>query len=268
MSEEIDLALDPQGLTKSSLLAWLSGARTRVGFTYSHAREIAPWLVNRRVRRTSRHMVDTHLELLSPWCDLQPGQGSFNMPVYEAAAERADSLLGEFGLAGQAWLALNPGAGWTTRQWPPERFGLLAREMYREHGRKSLVFWAGSEELLLAKVIEEESQGTACVAPETDLPELVELTRRSSLLVTGDTGPLHIASAVGTACVALHGPTWSDVSGPYRNPQVAIQSPLSPKDGKLVRKGNNYAMQAIEPSEVLRACHLLIQESGIVKEAA
>lgn len=248
-----DVVLDPQGLTKSSLLGWLSGARQRIGFDYSHGREIAPWLATRRVRRRTRHMVDTYLQVLSPWCTREPGYGEFAMPTYGPAADAAKRILEQCGLQDEKWMGINPGAGWTTRLWPAERFGLLAREVFREHQRRSLIFWAGESELLMAKVIEEESQGAATVAPATSLPEMLELLRKTSLLVTGDTGPLHLASSVGAPCVSLHGPTWSDESGPYGNRHVAIQSSMPPSK-KLIRKGPNVAMQAIELNEVYRAC--------------
>lgn len=254
-AERFDLVLDPQGLSKSSLLGWLSGARCRMGFDYSHGREIAPLLATHRIKRKTRHMVDTYLQLLDPWSSEEVGNGRFKMPTYSKAAQSAEQMLSELDLGNQLWVGINPGAGWTTRIWPPTRFGMVARELRRRVGVRSLIFWGSESEQLLAKAIEENSEGAAKVIPQTDLKELVELIRRTSLLLTGDTGPLHMASAVGTRCVSLHGPTWSDESGPYSNPNISIQSPLSLTSGKkLVRKGPNTAMQAIEVDEVVDAC--------------
>lgn len=267
---EFDLVLDPQGLSKSSLLGWLSGAKVRVGFDYSHGREIAPLLATKRVRRSHSHMVDCYRELLRPWTNIEPGVGRFGMPNYEAAAESANTILQQLGMNAESWMGINPGAGWTTRIWPPERFGHVAREIYRNHGIRSLIFWAGESEKLLANVIEETSQGSARTLPRTSLTELVELIRSSDLLLTGDTGPMHMASAVGTPCVSLHGPTWSDESGPYSNQHVAVQSPLTasipPK--KLVRKGPNTAMQAIETEEVVAACQKLLRQTVLSEAVA
>ncbi len=270
-ARNFDLALDPQGLSKSAMLGWMSGARRRIGFDFSHGREVAPLLATTRLQRTNRHMVDTYLQLLSPWMPVIPGTGEFAMPVYTSAAERAEAMLRELGLgdptAPTKWLAINPGAGWTTRQWPVERFGRLAKQLWEQHARPTLVFWAGQQELLLAQVIAEESRGAARVAPATSLCELLELVRRTSLLITGDTGPLHMASALGTPCVSLHGPTWADESGPYRNRHVAIQSPAPRLNNKLVRSGPNTAMQAIEVEEVLAACsRLLATETSAVPQ--
>ncbi|MCA9126076.1 MAG: glycosyltransferase family 9 protein [Planctomycetales bacterium] len=260
-SREFDLALDPQGLSKSALLGWLSGAPIRVGFDYSHGREVAPLVATRRIKRTLRHKVDTYRQLLSPWTKIAEGQGQFQMPKYEEAANSADRILTKLGLSAPAiegWFAINPGAGWPTRIWPVQRHGILAREIFREYGIRSLIFWAGESELLMANVIAEESRGAAVVAPATSLQELVELTRRASLLVTCDTGPLHIASAVGTPTVSLHGVTWADETGPYAIPNVAIQSPLVPHPKKLVRRGVNSAMHAIEVDEVIHGVSSLL----------
>jgi lipopolysaccharide heptosyltransferase I len=257
-SQGFDLVLDPQGLTKSAALGWLSGAKCRVGFDFSHARELAPFLANRRVKRTQRHMADTYLQLLSPWMQYTAGSGQFEMPVYTAAAERASAILDELDLRHRAWVAMNPGAGWNTKQWPVERYGQLARGIFEETGHDSIVFWAGHDERLMANVIAEESRGAARVAPATNLCEIFEMLRRTSLLVSGDTGPLHMASAVGTPAVSLHGPTWADECGPYGNRHVAVQSPMPQLSKKLVRRGPNIAMQAIELSEVQRACQKML----------
>ncbi|MEZ6133891.1 MAG: glycosyltransferase family 9 protein [Pirellulaceae bacterium] len=268
-SRDFDVVLDPQGLTKSAALGWLSGAPTRVGFDFSHARELAPLFANRRVHREQRHMVDTYLQVLSPWVNCLAGSGEFALPVYREAAESVEQMLRELNLTSSSnWVGMNPGAGWTTRQWPVERFGQLARAIFEQHGRRSLVFWAGQDERLMANVIAEESNGAASLAPATSLRELVELIRRTSLLVTGDTGPLHMASAVGTPAVSLHGPTWADESGPYGNHHVAVQSRTPLLSKKLVRHGPNLAMQAIELDEVVRACNRLFSASAAARTAA
>ena len=276
-SRQFDLVLDPQGLSKSALLGWISGSKSRIGFDYSHGREIAPLLASRRIHRTQRHMVDTYRELLSPFTSIAAGAGEFQMPIYDAAAESIESALEGLGLhrlndgsSGnpRPWFSINPGAGWTTRQWPVERFGRVARHAMEQHGLSSVVVWAGESERLMAQVIAEESRGAAQVAPATDLPELVELIRRSEFLLTGDTGPLHLASAVGTPCVSLHGPTWADESGPYGNRHVAIQSPLPNLSKKFVRRGPNVAMQAIEVEEVEMAIDRLLRRIASSATAA
>ena len=249
---QCDLVLDPQGLTKSAMLGWLSGAKLRVGFDRSHGREVAPWCATQRVSRTRRHMVDTYLELLRPWRSIEPSMGQFEMPIYPTAAAVAEAKLEELRLS-SSWVAVNPGAGWSTRQWPTDRFAETARRIKSDHGLTSLVFRAGDDEKKMAEQIVASSRGAAKLAPETSLLEMLELLRRCTFLLTGDTGPLHMASSIGTPCVSLHGVTWGEESGPYGNEHRIVQSPILP-EAKLQRKGENSSMQAITANSVIAAC--------------
>lgn len=261
-SRHFDLVLDPQGLSKSSLLGRLSGAGLRVGFDYSQAREVAPLLANRRIKRTARHMVDAYLELLSAWSDCPTGCGTFDMPHYASAAESVADTLHSLGLtADYSWVAINAGAGWPSKQWPPERFGRLAYELRHRHQRRTLVLWGNDDELALAEQIVEHAEGAAVIAPATNLCELLELIRRAELLVSADTAALQIASAVGTPCVGLFGPTWADEVGPYGNRHVAIQSSVLPDRKRSMRRSSNSSMNAIEISEVISACRKLLAKN-------
>jgi ADP-heptose:LPS heptosyltransferase len=251
---EFDLVLDPQGLTKSAGLSLMTGAITRVSHDYSHARELAPAMATLRVKKTHRHMVDVYRQLLSPWTKVEAGEGEFRMPKYDQAAVRAQQIVFNAGMRPGGFVAINPGAGWSTRQWPTGRFAQVARELSAEFGMQSLVFWAGDEERLMAKVIEENSRGAAVAAPSTSLQELTECIRLATTMLTGDTGPLHLASAVGTPCVSLHGVTWADESGPYGVGHRSVQSPVHPPRGKMLRSGENTAMKAIEVDDVFHAC--------------
>lgn len=256
------LALDPQGLIKSSMLAWLSGAKTRVGFDYSHGRELAPMLANRRISRTARHMVDTYLELLSPWQSTAPGRAEFQMPTY-AAAENVPSLLQAAGLqAHENFVCVTPGAGWATKLWPTDRFAAVARHIKTRHDLRTLVLWAGDSERVMAEEIAMLSESAAVVAPKTSLTELAEIARKSKLFLAGDTGPLHIAAAMGTPCIGLFGPTWSDEAGPYGPLSVSIQSPRLPTK-RGMRRGDNSAMLAIEIDEVQTMSSRLLQSSNV-----
>lgn len=269
--QQCDVVFDPQGLSKSALLGVLSGARLRVGFDYSHGREIAPLLANYRVRRTARHMVDSYLELLKPWCETAGGAGRFNMPVYPDAATRVEQLLAEWGWqisqtstvggvasSGSPWIAINVGAGWPSKRWPPERFGRIASDIYQRSGHRSLILWGGESEQALAEQTVDHSQGAAELAPATSLCEVLELVRRASLLVSSDTASLQMASAVGTTCVGLFGPTWADEVGPYGNRHAAIQSTVLPDHQRGMRRSSSASMTAIEISEVLHACNKLL----------
>ncbi len=260
-SRNFCLALDPQGVFKSSLLAWLSGAKTRVGFDYSHGRELAPMLVNRRVRRSARHMVDTYLELLSPWQETKLGRAEFQMPIYPEA-ENIPGILQASGIEPDEHFAcLTPGAGWVSKLWPVDRYAAVARYIKSKHDLRTLILWSGDSERTMAEEIASLSGDTAVVAPKTSLTELAEVARLAKLFLASDTGPLHIAAAIGAPCVGLFGPTWSDEAGPYGTSNISIQSPKLPGKRNM-RTGDSSAMLAIEVSEVCNACSQLLTPSS------
>lgn len=249
-----DLVLDPQGLTKSAMLGWLSGAPMRVGFDRSHARELAPWLYTLRVTRRHRHMVDTYRELLSPWREPDSGGGSFHMQQFDAVAARVDNHIESLQL-NSPWACINVGAGWPTKLWPPERFADVAQALYRQRGMRSVIVWSGDAERLSAEQVIRRAGALACtLAPATSLPELAQWLRRASLVLSSDTGPAHLAAAVGTPSVVLFGPTWGDECGPYGPQHRVVQSIVMPERGAPKRTGVATAMNAISVDEVIDAC--------------
>ncbi len=236
-SQRFDLALDPQGLTKSAMLGWLSGAPVRVGFDRTHAREIAPWLYTLRVSRSQRHMVDTYRQLLDPWRTTETGSGLFEMPSYSKEAEQVQQAIASLQL-GSTWACINVGAGWPTKLWAPTRFAEVGQALYRKCGMKSLVVWSGPDEQNAAEQIVHGLGAAGVMAPNTTLPELAEWLRAATLVISSDTGPAHLAVAVGTPSVVLFGPTWGDECGPYGSKHRVVQSivmpaPAHPSDVEL-----------------------------------
>ena len=259
-AERFDMALDPQGLTKSAMLGWLSGAPIRVGFDRSHAREIAPWLYTTRVTRRQRHMVDTYRQLLDPWRETVTGSGHFEMPRYAQEAEKVQQTIDTLHL-GNAWACINVGAGWPTKLWPPSRFAEVGQGLYRKCGLKSLVVWSGEAERHSAEQIVHGLGPAGVLAPNTTLPELAEWLRAAALVISSDTGPAHLAVSVGTPSVVLFGPTWGDECGPYGSQHRVVQSIVMPAPGAPKRRGAATAMNAIQVDEVLDACLEVIARS-------
>ena len=124
-----------------------------------------------------------------------------------------------FGTEGYA--IVNPGAAWPNKQWPPERFGAVAAAIQRDFGWRSLVLWGPGEQEIAHRVVA-ESAGAAELSPPTTITDLVGIARHAHMMISGDTGPLHIAGAVGTPIVALFGPTRPERNGPWDLYDVAI----------------------------------------------
>ncbi|MFP6751706.1 MAG: glycosyltransferase family 9 protein [Pirellulaceae bacterium] len=253
-----DYVIDPQSLTKSSAAGWLSGASRRIGFSEPQGRELAPLLANHHVRRTADHVVDAYLQLLKPLGIHHP-QVRFHVPRSSEATKMVDTFLDQV-QPGPEFIVINPGAGWDSKLWPARRYGLLARELGRQHGIYSIVAWAGDRERSWTAEIVEHSGGHAIAAPDTTLPQLAALLRRATMFVGSDTGPLHLAAAVGTTCVSMYGPTRPSDCGPYGQQHIALQSYYQDGSARERRRAPNDAMQAIDVEQVAEACGRVLEK--------
>lgn len=212
-----DVALDFQGLIKSAALARLSGARRVLGFDRAALREraAAAFYTERIAVGEGRHVVQKNLHLAAAigaatdvvTCPLRPVESEALRTVLERG-------LGRFAL-------INPGAAWPNKRWPPDRFGRTAAWLREAHALSSVVLW-GPDERDLAQAVAGASAGAAVVAPPTRLQDLVAFSRSADLIVSGDTGPTHIAAAVGTPVVALFGPTDPLRNGPWADDDVSV----------------------------------------------
>lgn len=224
-----DVAIDLQGLVKSGVVTAATGAPVRIGFAAGVRRErLSGLFTNRHVSPppSARHVVDQYLSLLQP-LGAMPARAVFRLPAREQAEGRIEEFFAAAGLKRQGRVVvLNPGAGKPGKRWPVERFVELATRLGREVGSRVLVLWGPGEESAARAIAEAPG---AMLSPRTDLDELIAVTRRASVLVAADTGPLHIAAAVGTPCVGLYGPTSAERNGPYG----AGHRTVSAADGRM-----------------------------------
>jgi ADP-heptose:LPS heptosyltransferase len=251
-----DMTLDPQSLTKSSLLARLSGAACRVGFAAPRGRELAPWLNNALLQAERSHIVDHQLDLLAA-LGVDDRRVEFRMPIDSAKATTIESYL-RATVPDRPFVVINPGAGWESRLWPAERFGLVASFLARSYDLPAVVVWAGPQERVWAERIVQTSEGCAHLAPDTSLPELAALLSKARCYLGSDTGPTHLAAAVGTPCVSLHGTTRPEVSGPYGRQHRFVVATAAVRDRRHRRRASNEAMQTITTESVCDACRGLL----------
>ena len=243
-------AIDFQGLYKSAILTVLSGAPRRVGFNRHAAREgIAAALYTQRAACPTGHVVVQNLALAEA---VGARKTVCRFPVQvppEAEAEvsrwLASSGLGEF-------FVLSPGGGWRSKCWPPERYGELCRDLERRYGWGGAVNHGPGEE----EVAEAVCRAAAPAKPlllSADIPQLMALLRRAKVVVAGDTGPLHLAVALGTPVVGLYGPTDPQRNGPYSHEDIVLRN-ARPEE-TTHQRGNNYsaAMLRIPVEQVVAA---------------
>jgi lipopolysaccharide heptosyltransferase I len=248
---QFDTAIDVQGLTKSAIVSRLSGAKTRIGYAGTDGRELSRWLNNVWIEPTATHVVDRNLELLAPLGIVRPTV-RFDLPVIASAEALADrTVSGKFAV-------INPGAGWKSKLWPRDRFAEVARHLGDLHGLAPLVVWAPGEEKDWAEEIVGDAADYATLAPPTSLVELAAICRRASLFIGSDTGPLHIAAAVGTPCVGLFGPMPAERNGPYGPQHIALQKMTLTGRSRDRRNAGPESMLAITAEEVCQACDQLL----------
>ncbi len=217
-----DVAVDAQGLLKSALLARLAGAGRVVGLAPPHLREpLARWVYDDLAEPAGPHVVDHALALARAAGATTAGAPRF--PLAPPVSDIVARVRGTLRLAdGQPFAVINPGAAWPNKRWPADRFGAFARHLRTQHGWPSIVVWGPGEEDLAAAVVAASGAGTAALAPPTSLGDLLAIVAGAALVVSGDTGPLHLAAAAGTPIVGLYGPTDPARNGPWSPADVAL----------------------------------------------
>ncbi|HYO25584.1 MAG TPA: glycosyltransferase family 9 protein [Lacipirellulaceae bacterium] len=252
-----DVALDLQCLTKSAVAAWLSGARRRIGKAGAHGRELSRWIHNELAEVGGRHVVDHYLDLLKP-LGVEAPAVEFDLPERVVDARTADATLRDRGLLRRQFAVLNPGAGWASKIWPADRYGAIARHLRAKHGLSSLAVWGMPEERALAEAIVASSDGAAHLAPPTTVLELAAVSRRAALFLGSDTGPMHLAVAVGTPTISLHGPSPAEWCGAYGPSNIRLQAQVEPGSANYRRQATDEAMRALSVETVAEACDTLI----------
>ncbi len=245
-----DLALDLQGAIRSALAARATGAKIRIGS--SRPREgPASMFYTRQVDPLGAHVVDQALAIVSAIAgqELQYTEPSF--PLEPTAEDWADQLAGTLGRKPLA--ILNPGAGWGAKCWPAESFGVVARAL-AERGLAVVVNHGPGEEALAEEV--RAASGNVAFPVKCSISQLIALTRRASLFVGGDTGPMHLAATLRVPVVALFGPTRPDRNGPYGTRSVVLRNPES-MDNTTHTDHPDEGLASIDPQAVVAAADQL-----------
>lgn len=215
-----DVAIDFQSLYRSAIIGWLSGAPERIGFDAQYSRERgAAFFYTQHVRPKRAHKIEHNLELVESVGARAEGI-VFPLTDDAQAAEEVKRILCGNGI--QEYFVLSPGGGWTSKCWPAERWGELARAITGRYGWTSIVSFGPGEEGLA------EAVGRSAGSPEAfvqrfNLKQLAPLLRRAKLVIAGDTGPLHVASALGRPVIGLYGPTDPARNGPFSAGGVVVR---------------------------------------------
>jgi heptosyltransferase-1 len=245
--------IDLQGSLRSAVLGRMAGCQRLIG--EETPREApARLLYTERIATHGAHVIEQDIELASAIAgDLLTPTPPL-LPVDPAAESWCEALLASSGTRPLA--LINPGAGWGAKCWPVERYAEVACGL-SGRGFRVLVN-AGPAEEQMADVIVKGTSGAA-IPLATSLQQLIALTRRAALFVAGDTGPLHLACALGRPVVGIYGPTDPSRNGPFGTKFRVLRSPLSKRDHAR-HPQPEAGLLTIEPEEVMRAIDDLLAE--------
>jgi heptosyltransferase I len=220
LRDRFDLVIDLQGLFRSGWLAGRTGAAARIGF--ANAREFAWAFYTRRFRidTIEQHAIDRYLKLAAAvGCETEPVEFVFATTPEDRAY--AQTLAPN----GAPYAVLMPGTNWPTKRWPIERFAAMVAPLRARFGLQSLIA-GGPGDIELAR----EIPGAIDLTGKTTLRQLTALLERADLVIANDSGPMHIAAALGRPLVTAFGPTNPIRTGPYRRDDsvIRLDIPCSP----------------------------------------
>ena len=247
--ERYDAVIDLQGAVRSALIGRMARSRRYIGEA-SPREGVARLLFTERVETHGAHVIEQDVELAEAIAGdaLKPVQPM--LPFDPDAETWAEELMGN----GAAAVLINPGAGWGAKRWPVERYADVARALLN---RDLHVFVnAGPGEVLLADEVAKRTGGGA-VPLLCSVEQLIAVTRRVSLAIAGDTGPLHLACALGRPVVGIYGPTDPSRNGPFGTKFKVLRSPESRRDHTR-RAEPEAGLLTISVEEVMEAAESLL----------
>lgn len=245
--------IDLQCLARSAIFGWLANGQLTVGL--DETREGARGFYDVSVRRASfhTHAVDWYLSVL-PTLGIPVDRDFQWMP---ARAEVAAEVRRKWPLSGARWVLFQPGARWATKRWPAENYAELMRQVLGRYPDVRCAILGGADDRLLGERLG-QVDSTRCLdlTGKTSLPEMVEWIRACELMVTNDTGPMHVAAALGKPLVSVFGPTEPRRTGPYGRPGDVLQLelPCSPcLRSRCFRAQERECLRMLLPSVVFHA---------------
>jgi len=247
-----EAVLDLQGALRSAVVGGLAGSKRLIG--EDHPRErAARWLFTERVHTQGPHVIEQDIELAAAVAGDNLSYLTPLLPVDQDAEAWVDRILPRD--ADRPVALINPGAGWGAKRWPAERYAAVARGLI-DRGLRVLVNVGPGEEPLAEAIVQSAGEATPLTCT---LKQLIALTRRVDLALAGDTGPLHLACALGRPVVGIYGPTDPSRNGPFGTRFRVLRSPESRRDH--TRHATPEAgLMTISPEDVLRAADELLAE--------
>ncbi len=244
-----DLVIDFQGLLKSSVIVYLSRGKRKLG--YDSLQELSGLFVNEKIPEDmNKHAVDRYLDF-PRYLGAAADEAEFILPRNHEAETAVQALLDEYNLKDKNFIAINPVAYWETKLWDDDNFARLA-DLIKNNLKMDVVFTGSNKES-----IEKITSGMAAcginLGGKTSLSELACLYKKARFVITTDSGPMHLAAAVGTPVIALFGPTDPARTGPYGEGHTILRTQLPCSPCFLKKCPTKKCMKEILPEQVFAA---------------
>jgi len=250
---------------KSGILISIARGRRKIGFdkglehmehSYIFLNERIP-AVDMEIHALSRGMMLLHA------VGIPTNEVEYKLPVSNHDRKKIDELMKQHGINGvKPLIAINPVAKWETKLWPNKKFAELADMLIDQYDMK-IVFTGGIKDYSINQAITSSMKVRAInFAGKTTLTELAALYEKAALVISTDTGPMHLAAAVGTPVVALFGPTASWRTGPYGTDHQVIRAELGCSPCFKRRCSNNICMGQISIQKVFDKVNIIMRLSG------
>jgi heptosyltransferase-1 len=251
-----DTVLDLQGAVRSAVIARMAGSRRVIG--EAEPREgVARWFFNEHVSTHGAHVIEQDIELASAVAGDDLAAVAPWLPVDPAAEKWTSELL--LPSDNQRSALINPGAGWGAKRWPVDRYAAVARGLL-QRGFRVLVNGGPGEEPLLESISQQTNGAVTLLTG--NLSQLIAVTRRVAIAVAGDTGPLHLACALGRPVVGIYGPTDPSRNGPFGTRFRVLRSPQSRRDHTR-HEAPEAGLLTITAEDVLKAADELLAEEHV-----
>ncbi len=252
-AQHYDVCIDLQGAIRSAWIGRMAQAPRMIG--EANPREpLARWLFRERIETTGVHVVEQAMEVVHAVLKENLPYQAPALPVDPVAESWCNRWLAERGV--ERFVMMNPGAGWGAKRWPVERYASVAVELKRI-GFATVVN-IGPGESQLAEAFSADASARA-FPMSGSIGELIACTRRASLFLGGDTGPLHLAAALNVPVVGIYGPTNPDRNGPYGTGARVLRHPASRRDHTR-RSEPEAGLLTITVGDVVEAAQQILQE--------
>jgi heptosyltransferase-1 len=253
-----DMVIDFHGLLKSALIVFISGGKRKLGF--DSMQELSGLFYNEKIpEEMDKHAVDRYLDFLR-YLGAPIDRPNFVLPSESTVQDSVQSLMKKFHLEEKKFIAISPIAYWETKLWDNVKFARIADLIKTKLNLEVVLTGSEKESESIKEIISFMSTKGINLSGKTTLTELANLYREALIIITTDSGPMHLAAAVNTPVIALFGPTNPKRTGPYGQIHTIIMADLSCSPCLLKKCSTKECMQSILPEQVLAAIEEKLKE--------